>query len=221
MRGFFYLNRTDRRVVVAVLLVAVAAAGLLLCAGYGAGESPAGVAGDAPAVASGGRKGSAGKKDGYAEYTDGRRIELSYFDPNTADSTQLLRLGLAPWQVRNIYKYRAKGGIYRTKADFARLYGLTAQKFKELEPYIRIEGDYRPASEVYGGSTADLTIRDTTRYPVKIKPGEHIVLNTADTSQLKRVPGIGSGFARAIVSYGRRLGGYVSCARLTTFPSRP
>lgn len=37
MRGFFYLNRTDRRVVVAVLLVAVAAAGLLLCAGYGAG----------------------------------------------------------------------------------------------------------------------------------------------------------------------------------------
>ena len=57
MRGFFYLNRTDRRVVVAVLLVAVAAAGLLLCAGYGAGESPEGVAGDAPAVASGGRKG--------------------------------------------------------------------------------------------------------------------------------------------------------------------
>ena len=56
MRGFFYLNRTDRRVVVAVLLVAVAAAGLLLCAGYGAGESPAGVAGDAPAVVSGGAK---------------------------------------------------------------------------------------------------------------------------------------------------------------------
>lgn len=221
MRGFFYLNRTDRRVVVAVLLVAVAAAGLLLCAGYGAGESPAGVAGDAPAVAAGGRKGSAGHTAGYAEYTDGRRTELSYFDPNTADSTQLLRLGLAPWQVRNIYKYRAKGGIYRTKADFARLYGLTAQKFKELEPYIRIEGDYRPASEVYGGSTADLTIRDTTRHPVKIKPGEHIVLNTADTSQLKRVPGIGSGFARAIVSYGRRLGGYVSVEQLREIDNFP
>lgn len=221
MRGFFYLNRTDRRVVVAVLLVAVAAAGLLLCAGYGAGESPAGVAGDAPAVVSGGRKGSAGHTAGYAEYTDGRRTELSYFDPNTADSTQLLRLGLAPWQVRNIYKYRAKGGIYRTKVDFARLYGLTAQKFKELEPYIRIEGDYRPASEVYGSSTADLTIRDTTRYPVKIKPGEHIVLNTADTSQLKRVPGIGSGFARAIVSYGRRLGGYVSVEQLREIDNFP
>ena len=29
-----------------------------------------------------------------------------FFDPNTADSTALLRLGLSPWQVRNIYKYR-------------------------------------------------------------------------------------------------------------------
>ena len=98
MRGFFYLNRTDRRVVVAVLLVAVAAAGLLLCAGYGAGESPAGVAGDAPAVVSGGRKGSAGKKDGYAEYTDGRRTELSYFDPNTAFSIPTPMLtAVMPW----------------------------------------------------------------------------------------------------------------------------
>src|SRR3712207_9469155 len=35
------------------------------------------------------------------------------FDPNTADSTQFLALGLRPWQVRNIYKYRAKGGIYQ------------------------------------------------------------------------------------------------------------
>ena len=74
---------------------------------------------------------------------------------------------------------------------------------------------------MYGGSTADLTIRDTTRYPVKIKPGEHIVLNTADTSQLKRVPGIGSGFARAIVSYGRRLGGYVSVEQLREIDNFP
>lgn len=35
-----------------------------------------------------------------------------FFDPNTADSTALLRLGLSPWQVRNIYKYRARGGRY-------------------------------------------------------------------------------------------------------------
>lgn len=150
-----------------------------------------------------------------------RDVVLTEFDPNTADSTRLLMLGLSPWQVRNIYKYRAKGGVYRTKADFARLYGLTAQKYKELEPYIRITGDYRPAAEVYGEGKAELTLRDTMRYPVKIKPGEHIVLNTADTSQLKRVPGIGSGFARAIVRYGQRLGGYVSVEQLREIDNFP
>ena len=74
------------------------------------------------------------------------------FDPNTADSTQLLRLGLQPWQVRNIYRYRARGGVYQQPSDFARLYGLTAKQYRELLPYIRIGSDYRPAAEVYGKS---------------------------------------------------------------------
>ena len=38
------------------------------------------------------------------------KVETFPFDPNTADSTTLLKLGLAPWQVRAIYKYRAKHG---------------------------------------------------------------------------------------------------------------
>ena len=74
--------------------------------------------------------------------TESQKVERFPFDPNTADSTQLLRLGLQPWQVRNIYKYRAKGGIYRQKEDFARLYGLTVKQYRELEPYIRISNDY-------------------------------------------------------------------------------
>ena len=46
-------------------------------------------------------------------------IECFAFDPNSADSTQLLRLGLQPYQVRSIYRYRAKGGVFRQKEDFA------------------------------------------------------------------------------------------------------
>ena len=75
--------------------------------------------------------------------------ELFSFDPNTADSTQLLRLGLRPWQVRNIYKYRAAGGRYRKPTDFARLYGLTLKQYQRLEPYIRIEQEVM-AADVYG-----------------------------------------------------------------------
>jgi len=59
------------------------------------------------------------------------------------------------------------------------------------------------------------------RYPVKIKEGEHVVLNTADTTALKTVPGIGPYFARKIVEYGQRLGGYVSVDQLDEIEDFP
>lgn len=45
-------------------------------------------------------------------------------------------------------------------------------------------------------------------YLPKLKPGATIDLNSADTTLLKRVPGIGSSFARRIVKYRDLLGGY-------------
>lgn len=58
-------------------------------------------------------------------------------------------------------------------------------------------------------------------YPVKIREGEHIILNTADTTALKTVPGIGPYFARKIVQYGDRLGGYVSVDQLDEIEDFP
>ena len=156
-------------------------------------------------------------------YNVPRRIAERFpFDPNTADSTQLLRLGLSPWQVRNIYKYRAKGGIYRKAEDFARLYGLTKEQYLSLKPYIRIGDAYQPASQLAGiRDKYPPYQRDTLLYPVKLSPTEHVVLNTADTTQLKKVPGIGSGWARRIVGYGSRLGGYVSVDQLRELDGFP
>ena len=65
------------------------------------------------------------------------------FDPNEADSTQLLRLGLAPFQVRSIYRYRAKGGRFSTKDDFRRVYRLTNEQWEHLSPLIRIAKKYQ------------------------------------------------------------------------------
>ena len=65
------------------------------------------------------------------------------FDPNEADSTQLLRLGLAPFQVRSIYRYRAKGGRFSTKDDLRRVYRLTNEQWDHLAPLIRIGKKYQ------------------------------------------------------------------------------
>lgn len=177
------------------------------------------------------------RKNGrYIPYDEGLSPskESFYFDPNTADSTQLLRLGLHPWQVRNIYRYRAKGGVYRKKEDFARLYGLTVKDYRRLEPYIRISEDYLPASTLVGNarrtsfssgtsfpSSTSNYKKDSLRYPLKIREGEHVVLNTADTSMLRKVPGIGAYYAKEIVRYGKWLGGYVHVSQLDEIDNFP
>lgn len=155
----------------------------------------------------------------YSSYDVARpKAERFPFDPNTADSTQLLRLGLEPWQVRNIYKYRAAGGIFRKKEDFARVYGLTQKMYRELEPYIRISADYQPASLLVKEEKQE---HDTLLFPQKIAEGETVDLAVADTSELKTVPGIGSYFARKIVDYRERLGGYVSVEQLDEIDGFP
>ena len=126
MKSFFYMQRNDRRAIMAVLVVIAVVAGIMIYIGDGGGLPPDAPADSTAINAAGGDARGGGTQDGGYYAAEGRKAELFAFDPNIADSTQLLRLGLAPWQVRNIYRYRAKGGIYRDKTDFARLYGLTA-----------------------------------------------------------------------------------------------
>lgn len=210
------MNRNDRRVAIALLAVGVLAlvAVFLLDDSSVTTPPPA----DSHPAAAATYTPSSSSSSPYARPSE-RHVEQFPFDPNTADSTQLLRLGLTPWQVRNIYRYRSRGGIYRSKQDFARLYGLTVKDYRRLEPYIRISSDYLPASTLVGERPRQE--RDTLQYPVKLAEGEHIVLNTADTAQLKRVPGIGSYWAREIVRHGRWLGGYVDVSQLDEIDNFP
>jgi competence ComEA-like helix-hairpin-helix protein len=50
----------------------------------------------------------------------------------------------------------------------------------------------------------------TYQKPEKLSPGQSILINEADTSDWKKVPGIGSGYAKRIVKYRELLGGFVS-----------
>jgi len=69
-------------------------------------------------------------------------VESFVFDPNESDSTQLLRLGLTPAQVRSIYRHRAKGYVYSTPEDFARTPFMTKGQWNHLKPLIKIGDQY-------------------------------------------------------------------------------
>ena len=219
------MNKNDRKIAVAALCVATLSIVLLyLFDGHTATPTPENAA---PRYAK--RHKEVQRTAYYGSYPKEPRKETFPFDPNSADSTQLLRLGLQPWQVRNIYKYRAAGGIYRTKEDFARLYGLTVKDYRRLEPYIRISSDYLPAATLVGdrgyganrANGANGTNGTNEVYPRKIDSTQHVVLNMADTTELRKVPGIGAYYARQIARYGQRLGGYVSVDQLDEIEGFP
>lgn len=151
-------------------------------------------------------------------YSDFKKVEPRFvkFDPNTADSTVLLGLGLPSWTVRAIYKYRAKGGVFSSAEDFARMHGITAGLYKRILPYITIGEDFRPAAELVGPRTFDKeeSPRDTVAYPVKLAVGERVSVNYADTNALKKVPGIGSYYASKIVDLRSRYGGFTDLSQL-------
>ena len=216
IREFFYLQKSDRKVILTLLVVIVSVFTMIFLTGGDSTESTT--------QQKDSSQSRTNKNYIYDSYTP-KKVERFTFDPNTADSTQLLRLGLQDWQVRNIYKYRAAGGIYRKPLDFAKLYGLTVKQYRELEPYIRISNDYLPASTLVNEkeSYTRKDTKDSVTYqrPSKIKETEHIVLNTADTTSLMTIPGIGPYYARKIIQYGNRLGGYVSVDQLDEIDDFP
>lgn len=139
------------------------------------------------------------------------------FNPNTADSSQLRKLGLSAFVVRNILRYRKKGGQFRTPESFAKIYGLEEQQYLLLKPYIRIpeeEGIHRISSV---GEDRQQTGKKTERIE-KYPEGTLVSLNEADTTELKRIPGIGSGIAKLIVAYRNRLGGFTCVEQLQEVP---
>ena len=171
-----------------------------------------------------------GKSSGRSDYPGKQYIyaveeepfESFPFDPNTADSTTLLRLGLSPWQVRSIYRYRAKHGRYHKPEDFMRVPGMTNEQWERLRPYVRIAKAFQYVEPEARKSFAEevpreqevaevkQTRQDSFPKQEKIQFGQTIDINTADTSLLKMIPGIASRRAARIVAYRKTLGGFTS-----------
>lgn len=127
---------------------------------------------------------------------------LFTFDPNKADSSTFVKLGIYPFIASNIMKFRSKGGIFKTKESFAKVYGLKAEKYKELEPYIQITREVA-------------IVKDSLIPAVKAEQKSVVIeLNSADTTHLMQVNGIGRGYAKSIIRFRQLTGGFVSVQQL-------
>ncbi len=133
-------------------------------------------------------------------YPGKRKSILFYFDPNVIDIYDWQKLGLSEKQAQAILNYRSKGGVFRKKADLQKMYTISAQLYKVLEPYVQIAGTELSTSQ---------KVQAIAAAPVPIpKELKLIELNGADTLELDQIKGIGKVFARRIVAYRERIGGF-------------
>ena len=159
IREFFYLQKSDRRVILAVLCVMVIALGIIFLTG--------------------------GRYDNSNALVSADSIDTFSASKHHRDSS---------------FK----------------------KSYRERTVYVRTKVIYRDTAYQRGHRLSDAEHDSVVaHYQPKIRQGEHIILNTADTTQLKTVPGIGPYFARKMVEYGERLGGYVSVDQLDEIENFP
>ncbi len=227
-KDFFYYSKSERRAILLLLAVAVVLLGIWMAVPR---QKDGKVLEDSPQIAAVDSFRSEIKERRKSRYVPRKTEErerkpkemeavLFPFDPNVADSAALRRLGLSAFATRNVLKYRDKGGRFRTPESFSRIYGLSKEQYEQLVPYIRIAGreERHDSAEVSAVDKPAIFKKDSSFVSSKYPEGTVIDLNKADTTELKRIPGIGRGLARMIVAYRNRLGGFYEVSQLQEIP---
>jgi len=111
---------------------------------------------------------------------------LFNFNPNNLPEEKWQQLGLTDQQIKSIKNYEAKGGRFYSKSDVQKMYALPDIDYQRLAPYI--------------------SLPDKSNYTEK--SNDIVEINTADSAKLTQIRGIGGSFAKSIIRYRDRLGGF-------------
>ncbi|HMR18008.1 MAG TPA: helix-hairpin-helix domain-containing protein [Sphingobacterium sp.] len=142
------------------------------------------------------------------EHRAAKKAAISYFpfDPNGLPAEKWEEMGFSPKQVAVIKNYEAKGGRFYKKEDVAKVYVISEKDYKRIAPYIVIENkreEPKPRESTFvpkeRETKADFAVLD---------------VNIADTTDFKKLRGIGSVLAARAVRYREALGGFHDVAQI-------
>lgn len=144
------------------------------------------------------------------------QVALAPFDPNTLSALDWQARGLPAWLAERLVKYRNAVGGFRAKEQLRKAYGLSDTTYARLAPFLQLP-DQLPARPARAYATSRPG-RYPERPPFGVTTGRFarkpsnltaFDLNLADTTQLMQIRGIGRGYARRIVEFRERLGGFL------------
>lgn len=135
--------------------------------------------------------------------------ELFSFNPNTTTASEWKRMGLNDKTIQTIQNYLSKGGHFKKPEDLYRIYGLEEALAARMIPYVTLPEETRTTyvkDEINAGKTEN--------YKPKTFSGQ-IEINTADTTALMALPGIGTKLSQRIINFRDKLGGFYTVAQVS------
>ena len=124
-----------------------------------------------------------------------------HFCPDTMKASDWKRLGFSEKQASQIANYQSKGGKFYKKEDLGKMYCITAETYSILEPYIQIASSEKK--------------NEKPKEPVLMERMTHrFELNAVDSADLLLITGIGEKTASRIISYRKKLGGFIHIDQL-------
>lgn len=133
-------------------------------------------------------------RDEIESSTAKRPVHYFEFNPNTITEKEWQQFGLSYKQAMSIVNYIKRGGKFYKAEDLKKMYTISLEKYEALLPYVSI-----PKTDQLDKKSAFVY---TKKEPVIIE------INAADTLELDKIKGVGPAFARRIVKYRGRLGGF-------------
>ncbi|MBW3128787.1 ComEA family DNA-binding protein [Hymenobacter profundi] len=148
------------------------------------------------------------------------QVALAPFDPNALTARDWEARGLRHFLAERLVHFRDVIGGFKAKEQIQRTYGLPDSVYQRLAPYMQLP-ETLPARGAYAnrGKAFDRKFPERAPYPASKFPRKptHLAafdLNTADTTQLMQIRGIGRGLSARVVEYRARLGGFVRAGQL-------
>ena len=169
------------------------------------------------------------------QQAEAKEYLLFKFDPNSINLDSLMLLGFTQRQAQVLLNYRAGGGRFKRREDFAKVYSVSKEMYERLYDYIIIpeptenpipkgeKSRHRPALTVAAESnpTGEQTDRhavEQMKEPLSKKREMRktllVELNGADSTELVMLYGIGGYYAKKIIEYRQRVGNFYSAEQL-------
>lgn len=120
-----------------------------------------------------------------------KELNLKPFEINSVSQAELQSYNIKEWQAKRIITYREKVHPFKTKEELYKVYGFDSSFVNQLIPYVIIAEE-------------------------EVLKEEFVIieLNSADSLQLVSLSGIGPVFAKRILEYREKLGGYYAREQL-------